>query len=789
MSIACGQAAFAQPVGDATAFVLTQARKPDGRTGALHLHRICANGPCSYDIPLPLSMPQEMGGPAPYIADAGAEEIWIAHGDGALPLLVNGAPMAVAQYPELPSGVDAHALPLGYARVDATGVEMVLAAPGGGALVGLPRGRAMENYHPIQRALPGKMVHAVAFGSHCAALVHAGDTLSFVMLNGLRTAEWKTVELMAQGAAPVRGLLAASPHGRYLAAAVPSGEGSMRRETHVWAVTTGDGEEPAAVSLRALGNPLPNRHALHFSGPETLWLVTRSPETRDGYLTQWRLKEPQTGAPGEWEKTTEHFVRALISQALVAPTGEPLEGVALARQKSLAVWTSAGVLWEVELPQEATALAVHDGRIWCGAGNSLLVYAAEDGTLEHTMMFQTGHVISVAVLPCASMEYLLAFDADLDGVTDAVERENGMDPARPDSDGDGIPDGADPRPLAPSPVLEAPLRLVFSGRAAGRELRGMLLESPNGAPMYWTVDVAPPADAWLRVYPRHGNQTTPVYLGVDPVEARRGNLPPGVISISATDPATGDATAGSPARVEVSVSSLPRGPRVVLWMYPSGGGAVREADGALRRQLSAPPMYLSHRVHEGACEGCFDGVAAVVLSLEAAARGVVSQQAAADYVMRGGALLLAVEHMPADDVSYLRHWGEPLGLMLDGQGGVSLEDGEGACDRREVGAGRVAVWRGGEDSATPELFDWLLRAGRDIADLDADGLPDALEDRNGNQARDAGETSSFKADSDGDGLPDGIEDANRNGLVDAGETDPLREDSDGDGIWDGADTD
>jgi hypothetical protein len=106
-----------------------------------------------------------------------------------------------------------------------------------------------------------------------------------------------------------------------------------------------------------------------------------------------------------------------------------------------------------------------------------------------------------------------------------------------------------------------------------------------------------------------------------------------------------------------------------------------------------------------------------------------------------------------------------------------------------VGAGRVAVWRGGEDSATPELFDWLLRAGRDIADLDADGLPDALEDRNGNQARDAGETSSFKADSDGDGLPDGIEDANRNGLVDAGETDPLREDSDGDGIWDGADTD
>ena len=72
-----------------------------------------------------------------------------------------------------------------------------------------------------------------------------------------------------------------------------------------------------------------------------------------------------------------------------------------------------------------------------------------------------------------------------------------------------------------------------------------------------------------------------------------------------------------------------------------------------------------------------------------------------------------------------------------------------------------------------------------LADCDGDGLPNLVEDKNGNGVVDPGETDPQKADSDGDGLPDGVEDKNGNGVVDPGETDPLKSDSDGDGLLDG----
>lgn len=71
-------------------------------------------------------------------------------------------------------------------------------------------------------------------------------------------------------------------------------------------------------------------------------------------------------------------------------------------------------------------------------------------------------------------------------------------------------------------------------------------------------------------------------------------------------------------------------------------------------------------------------------------------------------------------------------------------------------------------------------------DLDGDGRADAFEARVG--------TSAMDHDSDDDGLPDNVEDANGNGVVEPGETDPrvpasdgvhcdyLREDNDGDGL-------
>ncbi len=72
-----------------------------------------------------------------------------------------------------------------------------------------------------------------------------------------------------------------------------------------------------------------------------------------------------------------------------------------------------------------------------------------------------------------------------------------------------------------------------------------------------------------------------------------------------------------------------------------------------------------------------------------------------------------------------------------------------------------------------------------IADQDADGLPDFIEDSNDNGVVDPGETDPYDDDSDDDGIVDGNEDTNSNGVVDAGETNPSNDDTDGDGIQDG----
>ncbi len=74
-----------------------------------------------------------------------------------------------------------------------------------------------------------------------------------------------------------------------------------------------------------------------------------------------------------------------------------------------------------------------------------------------------------------------------------------------------------------------------------------------------------------------------------------------------------------------------------------------------------------------------------------------------------------------------------------------------------------------------------------FGDSDNDGLPDYLEDLNGNGIfePELGETDPFNPDTDNDGLKDGTEDANQNGFFDPGETDPLNPDTDGDGLKDG----
>jgi len=80
----------------------------------------------------------------------------------------------------------------------------------------------------------------------------------------------------------------------------------------------------------------------------------------------------------------------------------------------------------------------------------------------------------------------------------------------------------------------------------------------------------------------------------------------------------------------------------------------------------------------------------------------------------------------------------------------------------------------------------------DCRDNDGDGIPNGIEDTNGNGVVDPGETDLNNPDTDGDNIGDGEEDINHNGSNDDGETDPLDKcdpkitdptcDFDGDGI-------
>ena len=136
---------------------------------------------------------------------------------------------------------------------------------------------------------------------------------------------------------------------------------------------------------------------------------------------------------------------------------------------------------------------------------------------------------------------------------------------------------------------------------------------------------------------------------------------------------------------------------------------------------------------------------------------------------------------------YTVQGGSTNNLYVADEGAAGADsDGDGIPDSIEDANGN-GVYDGGDPSNLHS------------ADTDGDGIPDGTEDtnRNGQIGGDADgdrvldssetwtETNPASADSDGDGLNDGVEDANRNGVVDAGETDPRNPDTDGDGIRDG----
>jgi len=125
-------------------------------------------------------------------------------------------------------------------------------------------------------------------------------------------------------------------------------------------------------------------------------------------------------------------------------------------------------------------------------------------------------------------------------------------------------------------------------------------------------------------------------------------------------------------------------------------------------------------------------------------------------------------------------------------------DGDGIGDGEEVQLGTNPTSKDTDCDGIADGDERTLGTDPRLADTDGDGLPDGMEIGRTQSPDPAcgsrflpapstghNPTDPLKADTDGDGLPDGEEDLNRNGRIDPGETDPTRADTDGDGVPDG----
>lgn len=580
----------------------------------------------------------------------------------------------------------------------------------------------------------------------------------------------------------------------------------------------GLGEEPDALAVAADGG---------------CWAATRDPSAGFAYATR-ALPGPD-GLAAEAQVPFMEAGRPL--RVAAAPTGP---AVAVAVDERLEIWPlgkPGGATLSYAAP--VAVLRWTPEVLVAGEGNRIHAFDALTGNPGTTVVLATGIVTGAALLPASSLP---PADIDGDGVAADDERDIGINVRAPDTDADGIPDGVDPEPKARSPRLQLPPVVTFHGESVGQELRAVRIEPAFGAALEWRVDVDAAKAPWLTVYPRQGRTGEAFYMGVDQA---RYPADSGLLQAQITVHATGTRpqipAAGSPGAVLVQVAPAPDEVPRALWLLDPAADALDGTSGGLdglEMLLSTAPLRFEQRRETGPFAGALSPYRVVVVTAGAAVRGHVARQALLDYVAEGGAVLFLGRHMPYGTGAALERWLGPVGVYMDGgmelagrfgtsrrdwlcrnwrpfeiQGGLGLHTanadavlvpGPTGTDLAVLvaqphGRGRVAALAAStpiENAALPtaenrrfaaDLFRWLARIGTEYEDLDGDGLPDGVEDANGNGSRDPGETDRFLADSDGDCLGDGLEDLNRNGRVDEGESSPLNRDSDGDGVPDGAD--
>ena len=632
------------------------------------------------------------------------------------------------------------------------------------------------------------------------------------------------------GATPAA--LAVSADGRHLflltcGYALDRASGNAATWLHTYKV---DGYTPLCEPVELPGEPASGETVL-VPVPGGCWVTTHSPGTDFAQVVRIALSGDKAGIAAEIP------VAGVRGELCLAPSPDG-EGVAVGADTRLSVWPEGkpvGQPTRFEAPIRAL----------CWTPEGLFV---GEGCRIHQVDPSTGRPAVTATLPCGFVsgvvpipaDCVLAPDADADGLTDGEEQRRGTASDNPDTDGDGLADGVDPNPTRPSARIEAPSKVLFRGAAAGREMHVAMIRAigTDDATAYLSTDTQPLP--WLHMYPRAGELPQAFYMGVAPTQyGQPARTVGGMVWARAHTPR--GVVAGCPSPIAVRVLPERNKVRRVLWLCgtPEEHTNQEDAFAELRALLASPPLHLSSRQVTGPFLDPFDPYEVVVLDAVAVARGTITRRSLLDFVARGGALLFLGGVVDEAATGILETWLAPMGVHLDGTREVSgtfpsatgdapvcrhWQDFriEGGCGVRAVGPneGLVPEKAGTQDavflarnygygraavlaSATPlegevlhheanrrfarDLFGWLAAAGQEIEDLDADGLPDDMEDRNGNGFADPGETNHLLADTDGDGITDGEEDRNKNGVVDEGETNPVNPDSDTDGVFDGTD--
>ncbi|NUM53702.1 MAG: hypothetical protein HUU46_08670 [Candidatus Hydrogenedentes bacterium] len=579
-------------------------------------------------------------------------------------------------------------------------------------------------------------------------------------------------------------------------------------EGRCWAAAL-DARSFAPIGARVeLRGTIDTPGAVVFGGGGTCWVATRSPSA--GFAFAYGLDR----TADQFEIADQRSFTGL-SRALVLAAAEDRVAIGVDRRVEILPAGSEGAE-PLEFRTPITAMCWTDDALIVAEANRVHAIATDHRRLWTTSL-QTGHVLALSAL-----------DAPY-----AQERFTDMD-------GDRIADAIDPEPTVPSPRLDVPREIVLREDTAGAEVRAVRIASDFAERSVWRATIDANAAPWLRVFPRQGRSPGWFIAGADPSQLHRANGAHAFIDISMTGTIVGTEAFGSPRRIGVRIEPVSASARSVLWLLGGGEPGPRNARdsyglGAVAAALSGPPFYWSHDDTNGEPLDSIADYAVVVLDSAAIGAGLVSRQSLLDYVARGGGLLViarandgasgaAQRWLAPAGIAFepgtvsgaatavhphavTRHWisfavDDAARMKLDAAMAVLAAAGDSpVLAVRQFGRGRMAVLA----SPAPlhsdvmassanrlfacDLFDWLSRSAIETKDLDADGLPDELEDRNDNGVMDEGETSKFDPDSDGDGIPDGKEDANANGIVDDGETDPLNADTDGDGDWDGADYD